>query len=117
MRTRLTERDLSRIVRRVINEQDEDIIDLSPVDITAPMKTKEFPDVTVTYNKTKNLCIDAVDLMKDITLDLNSYKNSPDAKTKIEEDSDLNNNIKDLMKKLQSLISVPFSKDDNYIGL
>ena len=117
MRTnRLTERDLSRIVKRVINEQDEDVVDLSPVEITIPMKTKDLGDVTIYGNKTKKLCEQVILLMDDISDELQSCKDSPDAKTQIEGNVDLNNNIKDLMKKLKDLIAVPFS-NDNSLGL
>lgn len=104
-----------RLERKYLIEQDEKVSDFPEVEITGekPMK-KEIGDITVYGNKTKKLCEEVIDLMDDISDELEDCKDSENAKTQIEENAELNQNIKDLMKKLKDLIAVPFKNDNPF---
>jgi len=110
-----------RLERKYLLEQDEDIInnlnkDLeNVVNLTGKKpEIQDLDDVTVYGNKTKKLCDEVIDLMDDISDELEDCKESEDAKTQIEENIELNKNIKDLMKKLRDLIAVPFKNNNPF---
>jgi len=106
-----------RLEKKYLMEQDEKIKELPDVEITGEEpETKDLDSVTIYGNKTKKLCDEVIDLMEDITDELEDCKEAEDAKTKIEENIELNKNIKDLMKKLKGLIAVPF-RNDNPFGI
>lgn len=104
-----------RLERKYLIEQDEKIQNLPDVDIEGEKSdVKDLKDVTVYGNKTKKLCEEVIDLMDDISDELEDCKDSENAKTQIEENAELNQNIKDLMKKLKDLIAVPFRNDNPF---
>jgi hypothetical protein len=104
-----------KIEKKYLIEQDEKIQNLTDFEITDnDSEVKDIDDVTVYGNKTKKLCDEVIDLMDDISDELEDCKESEDAKTQIEENVELNKNIKDLMKKLRGLIAVPFKNDNPF---
>jgi len=104
-----------RLEKKYLIEQDEKVTDFPEVEVTGERPdVKDLSDVTVYGNRTKKLCDEVIDLMDDISDELEDCKESKDAKTQIEENVELNKNIKDLMKKLRDLIAVPFKNDNPF---
>ena len=104
-----------KIEKKYLIEQDEKIQNLTDFEITDnDSEVKDIDDVTVYGNKTKKLCDEVIDLMDDISDELEDCKESEDAKTQIEENVELNKKIKDLMNKLKDLIAVPFKNDNPF---
>lgn len=104
-----------KIEKKYLIEQDEKIQNLTDFEITDnDSEVKDIDDVTVYGNKTKKLCDEVIDLMDDISDELEACKESEGAKTKIEKNTELNKKIKDLMNKLKDLIAVPFKNDNPF---
>jgi len=88
-----------RLEKKYLIEQDE-------------QKSSDFTIRSIT--QIKKLCDQVIDLMDDISDELEDCKESENAKSRIEENIELRRDIEDLMEKLELLIAREFNNENPF---
>lgn len=104
----------ARLEKRIIREQEEDVMNLPDVEVNAE-KFKELPEVTIEINKFKEKINNAIDSMESVIDSLEEIENEENLQDMY--DAEVRQKVNALIKTLGDLNAVEFKPFDNPFGI